>query len=197
MTASLMPDGDGYPLMERQEAIDLLRRYVSSDQLIGHCLATGAVMKATAAYLSRDAARWEIIGILHDIDFELIGGDMQEHGRRGAEILLESGVDAGIADTVRGHNHMIHQQPYIRDVEIALQAADSISGLVIACALVKGGALSDVTPKTVTKKAKEKSFAAGCDRSRIALIGQLMELPVFYSLAVGGMQEIRDELRLH
>jgi putative nucleotidyltransferase with HDIG domain len=197
MTANLMPDGDGYPFMERQAAINLLRRYVSSDQLISHCLATGAVMKATAVYLSRDAGRWETIGILHDIDFELVGGNMQEHGRRGAEILLEAGVDAEIAEIVKGHNHLLRQQPYVRDVEIALQAADSISGLVIACALVKGGALLDVTPKTVTKKVKEKSFAAGCDRSRIALIGQLIELPVFYGLAISGMQEIRDELGLH
>jgi predicted hydrolase (HD superfamily) len=81
-------------------------------------------------------------------------------------------------------------------VEITLQAADSASGLIIACALVKGGRLSEVSVKTITKKAKEKSFAAGCDRNRIALIMPLMEIPLFYEYALSGMMEIRRELGL-
>ena len=69
-------------------------------------------------------------------------------------------------------------------------------GLIIACALVKGGKLSEVSVKTITKKAKEKSFAAGCDRNRIALIAPIMEIPVFYEHALRGMMEIRSELGL-
>jgi predicted hydrolase (HD superfamily) len=65
---------------------------------------------------------------------------------------------------------------YDRPVEIALQAADSASGLIIACALVTGSRLSDVSVKPITRKAKEKSFAAGCDRNRIPLIATLREM---------------------
>jgi len=64
-------------------------------------------------------------------------------------------------------------------VERVLQAADSASALIIACALVKDGRLSEVTPKTLAKKAREKSFAAGCDRDRIAIIQPVISIPEF------------------
>ena len=67
---------------------------------------------------------------------------------------------------------------------------------MIACALVKGGKLLDVTVKTVTKKAKEKSFAAGCDRSRIVLIESILPLPEFYAVAINGLMAIREDLGL-
>jgi putative nucleotidyltransferase with HDIG domain len=182
--------------MDRSSAIALLRQHVHDDGLLKHCLATGAVMKATAKFFSEDPSRWEEIGILHDIDFEVIGGDMQQHGIAGAGMLKNAGIPDDICDIVRRHNHHLHAGTYDRPVEIVLQAADSISGLIIACALVKGGRLSDVSVKTITKKAKEKSFAAGCDRNRIALIAPLMDIPVFYGFALSGLMEIRTELNL-
>jgi putative nucleotidyltransferase with HDIG domain len=182
--------------MERSAAIALLSLYVHEDGLKKHCLATGAVMKALAAHLGEDAELWETIGILHDIDFELICGDMQQHGTKGAEILKEHSIDPDLAGIVQRHNHVLFSGTYDRPVEIALQASDSASGLVTACALVKGGRLSDVTVKTVTKKAKEKSFAAGCDRSRIALIAPILALPDFYAVAIHGLMGIRGELGL-
>lgn len=182
--------------MDRNAAIKLLREHVHEESLVKHCLATGAIMKAVAGDLGGDSDAWEQIGILHDIDFEEISGDMQRHGIAGAGILKAHGIDNESADIVAAHNHYLHTAPYERPVEIALQAADSTSGLIIACALVKGGSLSDVSVKTITKKAKEKSFAAGCDRSRIALIAPLMDLPFFYAHALRGMMEIRSDLEL-
>jgi hypothetical protein len=101
-----------------------------------------------------------------------------------------------MARVIQRHNHHLFPGTYEKPIEIALQAADSASGLVIACALLKGGRLSDVTVKTVTKKAKEKSFAAGCDRDRIALIEPILVLPEFYAVAISGMMEIRKDLGL-
>ncbi len=182
--------------MDRAAAIALLRHYVTDGHLQKHCLATGAVMKALAAHLGEDNVRWEQIGILHDIDFQLINGDMQQHGMRGKDVLLEHGFDPDFADIVLRHNHFLHDGTYVRRVEIALQAADSVSGLIIACALVKGGQLSLVTAKTVAKKSKEKSFAAGCDRNRIALILPVMDLPAFYDISIQGLMAVREELGL-
>ncbi len=182
--------------MDRKEAIALLKRYVKSKSLLKHCLSTAAVMKVTGEYLKMDSVRWELIGILHDIDFEMIGEDMQRHGVLGETILLENGVDTDIASVIRRHNHMLFSGEYEIPVEIVLQAADSVSGLVTACALVKGGKLSDVTSKTVKKKFKDKRFAAGCERDRIKLIEPLISLPVFYQLAIDGMMEIKDDLEL-
>ncbi len=181
--------------MDREDALTLLEVYVHGDSLIKHCMATAAVMKATAEYLGEDAATWENIGILHDIDFEQIGEDMERHGIEGERMLLENGVDAEIAAIVKRHNHMIFGG-YESPVEIALQAADSVSGLIIACALVKGGKLTEVTPKTVKKKFKDRSFAAGCERDRIRSIEPLIDLPTFYQLAIDGLITIKDELGL-
>lgn len=182
--------------MERSAAVALLHQYVQGDGLTKHCLATGAIMKSVAGFFSQDPARWEEIGILHDIDFEYVKEDMQQHGIVGAQLLKSAGVPGDMGEIVRRHNHFLHTGTYESPMEITLQAADSASGLIIACALVKGGRLSDVSVNTITKKAKERSFAAGCDRSRIALIAQLMEIPKFYEYALAGMMEIRTELGL-
>ncbi len=181
--------------MNREEAIGLLKQYVHSDALFKHCLATAAIMKKIGEFCCEDAQKWETIGILHDIDYELVDEDMERHGPEGARILREHGIDESIAGVVERHNHMLYG-PYEEQVEIALQAADSLSGLVIACALVKGGKITDVTPKTVKKKFKEKSFAAGCERDRIRGIEPIMDLMSLYALAIDGLTEIRDELDL-
>jgi putative nucleotidyltransferase with HDIG domain len=182
--------------MDRVSALALLKTHVKEEPLVRHCIATGAIMKAMAARLGEDAPCWERIGILHDIDFEEINGDMQRHGVAGAEILHQHGIDPDEAEIIRRHNHLLHGDAYTRPVEIVLQAADSSSGLIIACALVKGGRLSDVTTKTIMKKAKEKSFAAGCDRDRIAKIEPVVSLAEFYAIALDGLMESREELGL-
>jgi len=132
---------------------------------------------------------------LHDIDYDLVAGDMDRHGIEGHRILIENGVPEEIADVVRRHNHTLFSD-YVRPVEIALQAADSVSGLIIACALVKGGVVSEVTPRTVKKKFKEKSFAAGCERERIRMIESLMDMETFFRLAVEGLIDVRADIGL-
>ena len=182
--------------MDRQEAIQLLKKYVKSENLVKHCIATAAIMKELAKFFGEDEGKWEIIGILHDIDYEIIGEDMSIHGLKGYEILKENGVSEEIAEVVKRHNHTIFGN-YEKPVEIALQAADSVSGLIIACALVKGRKITEITPKTVKKKFKEKSFAAGCDRNRIREIEKLgLELPKFYEVAIRGLISVKNELGL-
>ncbi len=180
----------------REEALNLLKKYVKQENLIKHCIATAAVMKEIARYLGEDERKWEVIGILHDIDYEIVGEDMSEHGLKGAEILQSEGVDEEIVEVVKTHNHTIFGN-YEKPVEIALQSADSVSGLIIAAALVKKGKLSDVTPKTVKKKFKDKSFAAGCDRNRIREIEKLdIDLPKLYELGIRGLLDVKEELGL-
>ncbi|HEU17566.1 MAG TPA: HDIG domain-containing protein, partial [Methanolinea sp.] len=160
--------------MEKTEnARQLLEQYVSGESLIRHCLACGAIMKKAAGTLGEDEARFETIGILHDIDFEVVDGDMERHGIEGARILLENGYGKDVTEVVKKHNDMIFgSSEGVADV--VLQAADNISGLIIACALVKGGSISEVTPKTVKKKFQEKSFAAGCRREKVREIEEFM-----------------------
>ncbi|HOI13235.1 MAG TPA: HD domain-containing protein [Methanoculleus sp.] len=181
--------------MERDEALALLQRYVASSSHIVHSHATAAIMRKVAEHLGEDASLWEVIGLLHDIDYDIVGGDMERHGVEGYRILIDNGVSEEIADIVRRHNHMLFGD-YARPVEVALQAADSVSGLIIACALVKGGAIDEVTPRTVKKKFKEKAFAAGCERERIRMIEPLMDLETFYRLAIEGLREVRGDIGL-
>ncbi len=182
--------------MDRDSALNLLKQYVKNDKLIKHCIAVGAIMKELAKELGEDKKKWEIIGILHDIDYEMVEGDMNKHGVLGAEILKKHGVDDDICEIVKRHNHTLFGD-YEKPVEIALQSADAVSGLIIACALVKGGKITEVTPKTVKKKFKEKSFAAGCDRNRIRMIEKLgIELPKLYEIAIRGLIDVKDELGL-
>ncbi|MDO5846395.1 MAG: HDIG domain-containing protein [Methanocorpusculum sp.] len=182
--------------MERTEAIALLKQHVSSASLTGHCLATAAVMKGLAKELGQDDHLWELIGILHDIDFEEINEDMEKHGIAGYEILHKAGIAGEIAEPVRRHNHMLFGGEYTDPVEICLQTADSVSGLVIACAYVKGGKITDVTAKTVAKKYKSASFAAGCDRTRIAMADSLIPRERMYEIAIAEITAVKDELGL-
>ncbi len=174
--------------------LELLKKYVSDDKLIKHCIAVSAVMRGIARELGEDEELWARIGLLHDIDYEIVGEDMERHGEAGAEILEKEGYGE-IAEVVRRHNHMRYGD-YEDPVELALQAADSVSGLIIACALVKGGKIEDVTPKTVKKKFKEKSFAAGCDRNRIRMIEKLMPLERLYEVGIESLKDVREELGL-
>jgi hypothetical protein len=182
--------------MNRNEALELLKKYISNENLIKHCIATSAIMREVAKEVGENAEKWELIGILHDIDYEIVEGDMSKHGVVGAEILKKNGIEEEIVEVVRTHNHTLFGN-YEKPVEITLQAADSVSGLIIACALVKKGKITEVMPKTVKKKFKEKSFAAGCDRNRIREIEKLgIELPRFYEIAIKGLVSVKTELGL-
>ena len=152
---NLIGTGMNYTIMERPAAITLLHQYVCSDALSKHCLATGAIMRAVAGFFSQNPARWEVIGILHFIDFEYVKGDMKQHGVTGAKLLKTAGIPDDIRDVVERHNHFLYTGSYDSPVEIALPAADSASGLIIACALVKSGHITGVSVKTITRKAKK------------------------------------------
>ncbi|HJJ35781.1 MAG TPA: HDIG domain-containing protein [Methanocorpusculum sp.] len=182
--------------MDKSEALQLLKEHVKSESLLHHCLSTAAVMKGLAKELGEDADLWECIGILHDIDYEEINEDMNLHGVRGAEILKAAGVSETIHEPVRKHNHLLFGGTYTEKVDICLQTADSVSGLIIACAKVKGGCVSEVAVKSVVKKYKTPAFAAGCDRNRIASTDSLIEREKMYDIAIREIVEIKDSLGL-
>ncbi|WFN33973.1 HDIG domain-containing protein [Methanogenium sp. S4BF] len=179
--------------MESDDAILLLREHVAKESLIAHCRATAAIMRASAGALGEDADLWEVIGILHDIDYEEVNEDMERHGDAGAVLLRAAGFGEEVAGPVQRHNYRKYGDSDT-PVDTALTAADNISGLVIACAMVKGGSLSDVTAKTVKKKMKDRAFAAGCSRERIQKIEAYMELSAYYALSVAALQDIKEDL---
>ncbi|MEM0301737.1 MAG: HDIG domain-containing protein [Archaeoglobaceae archaeon] len=174
--------------------LDVLKKYVKDENLIKHCIAVAGIMQEVAKELKEDQELWWKVGLLHDIDYELCNGDMSKHGILAEEILKKEGIFE-IAEIVKRHNHMLFGN-YEKPIEIALQASDSISGLIIACALVKNGKVTEVTTKTIKKKFKEKSFAAGCDRSRIKLIEKILPLERFFEIALNGVASVKDNIGL-
>ena len=183
--------------MNRQEALESVRDNVENENLVKHMLATEAIMRALARRFGEDEEEWGLTGLLHDIDMDLTEGDMESHSRLGADLVREMGVSEVIAQAILRHNET-HGIPRETKLDKALFCADPLTGLIIAAALVRPDKkLSGVEVKSVRKRFKEKSFAAGANREQIALCSELgLELDEFLELGLGAMQGIASDLGL-
>jgi len=184
--------------MQRDEAINLLKEHVKTDHIIKHCLAVGAIMKGLAEELGEPTSRWETAGILHDIDFEKCDKDYSNHGGLAMEILHGVIVDEEIMDAIKSHAFEYTKWQPERKIDFAIIAADAVSGLIIAAALMQPSKkLADVTVESVIKKFKKKDFARKCNRDHIIYYEKLgMERNKFYEIALKSLQNISDELGL-
>ncbi|MCF8368854.1 MAG: HD domain-containing protein [Bacteroidales bacterium] len=184
--------------MEREKALELLHQYIKSPNMINHCLASEAVMKAIAIKLGRDREKWALAGLLHDLDVELVHGDMYIHGKETAKILKELNVDDEIIDAIRLHNESSAIEKRSKEFQYALAAGETITGLIVATALVyPDKKLASVKPKSVIKRMKEAKFAASVRRENIMeceLIG--IPLAEFCELSVNAMREIAEDIGL-
>lgn len=183
--------------MTREEALDSVKANVENGNLIKHMLATEAVMEALARRLGEDEDEWGLTGLLHDIDVELTEGDMNSHGKLGADLVREMGANEAMAHAILCHNEA-HGIPLETKLDKALFCADPLTGLITAAALVRPDKkLAGVKAKSVRKRFKEKSFAAGASREQIASCSELgLELDEFIELGLKAMQGIARELGL-
>ena len=183
--------------MTRDEALDSIEANVENKNTIKHMLATEAIMRALAKRLGEDEGEWGLTGLLHDIDMELTEGDMSTHSKLGADLVREMGASEAMAHAILCHNEA-HGIPRESKLDKALFCADPLTGLIIAAALVRPDKkVAGVEAKSVSKKFKEKSFAAGADRGQIALCAELgIELDEFIELGLKAMKSIADDLGL-
>ena len=183
--------------MEREIALAAVERNVANRNLVAHMLATEAIMRALAERFGEDADEWGITGLLHDIDVEITQGDMRQHAKIGAEMALELGATEAQAQAILKHNET-HGLPRETLLEKALYCADPLSGLITAAALIRPEKqLANVALKSVRKRFKERSFAAGANREQIALCGQIgLELDDFLEIGLTAMQQVAPELGL-
>ncbi|NOZ02523.1 MAG: HDIG domain-containing protein [Deltaproteobacteria bacterium] len=177
-------------LPTRDDAIELLKRYISSDYTVKHSLASEAILRGLARKLGHDEDLWGITGLLHDLDYEEIDGDPKRHGLRTAEILKEMDYPAEGVDAIRAHNGDELDIPCVTPLDFGLTAGESISGLIFATALILPSKnLADVKPKSVRKRIKEKRFAAKISRERIGQFEGLgLTQEEFVTIAVEAMQ---------
>ena len=159
--------------ISREEAFALLKKYNQDPFHIQHALTVEAVMKWYARELGYGAEEeyWGIVGLLHDIDFELYP---EEHCLKAPELLREGGVGEDIIHAVVSHGYGITVGGVTLDVapehemEKVLFAADELTGLIWAAALMRPSkSTKDMELKSLKKKYKSKGFAAGCSREVI------------------------------
>lgn len=183
--------------MTREEALDSIKANVENENLIKHMLATEAIMLALARRLGEDEEEWGLTGLLHDIDMELTEGDMNIHSTLGADLARELGASEAMAHAILCHNEA-HGIPLETKLDKALFCADPLTGLIIAAALVRPDKkLAGVEARSVRKRFKEKSFAAGASREQISQCTEIgLELDEFLELGLEAMKEIAADLGL-
>lgn len=183
--------------MDRAEAWELLNQQVKTDYLIKHSLATEAIMRALAKKLGHDEDLWGITGLLHDLDFDQTADQPERHALVAAEMLAGKLDDEAVM-AIKRHNAGPLGLTRETEFDLALTAAETITGLIVATTLVyPDKKLASVKPKSVTKRMKEKAFAAKVNRDHIRLCEQFgLPLPEFAALSVEAMREIADDLGL-
>lgn len=151
-------------MLNREEALALVREYVKSESLVKHMLCVEAAMRFYAEKFGENVELWGITGLLHDFDWE-IHPTAEQHPAEGAPILRQRGVDEVIVRAILSHGDNTGI-PRESRLEKALNACDEITGLITAVALVRPSrSLYDLEPSSVKKKWKDKAFAAGTDRA--------------------------------
>ncbi len=185
--------------MERTEALELLKKHVKNEKMIAHCLASEAVLRALAERLGEDVEQWGMAGLLHDVDIEITNADPRTHALEGARMLEEVGMDAEVVEAIRLHNEEAdYAGTRHKPLHHALAAGETITGLITATALVyPDRKVASVKPKSITKRMKEKAFAASVNRETIRECEKLgLSLPEFVEISLNAMKKGRAGNRL-
>jgi len=184
--------------MTRDQAEELLKSHVKSERMIAHSLASEAVLRALARRLGRNEEAWGLAGLLHDIDIEDVGGDLDRHGSEAAPVLKKAGVADEIVEAIKLHNETAAGRLRYTELQHALAAGETITGLITAVTLVyPDKKIAGVKVKSVTKRMKEKAFAASVNREIIRECEKIgLSLDEFAGIAVGAMQGIAERLGL-
>ena len=181
----------------RQEAFLLLKKYNKSEGLIKHALAVEGVMRYYARKLGRDEEKWGVIGLIHDLDYEQFP---EQHCHKTEEILTSENWPAEYIRAVVSHGWGICTdiEPQ-SDLEKVLYTVDELTGLVVTTALVRPSkSVMDLKAKSVKKKWKDKSFAAGVNREVIEKGAGMLgpELGELINDVIMGMRDVADEIGL-
>ena len=191
--------------IDREQAWALLNEYTKSPNLIKHGLAVEAAMRAYARHFGQDEDRWGVVGLVHDFDYEqypTMGGDTpqdQWHTYAGARILRARGWPEETVQDVLSHADYVAGVQRDTLLRKALYAVDELTGLVIAVALVRPSkSIMDVKVRSVRRKWKDRSFAAGVNREDVeegaAALG--IELGEHIRIVLEALQGIAAELEL-
>lgn len=181
----------------REKAMELLKEYNQNESLIKHALAVEAVMVHFAELFGEDKEKWGIVGLIHDLDYEKYP---DQHCIKAREILEERNWPEDYIHAVQSHGWQICSdvEP-VECMEKVLYTIDELTGLISATAIMRPSkSILDLTVKSVKKKWKQKSFAAGVNRDIIEKGAQMlgMELDQVIDETIKGMQKVAEEIGL-
>jgi putative nucleotidyltransferase with HDIG domain len=180
----------------RERAWQTLTTYTKSEALLRHALAVEASMGWYARYYGENEELWRAVALLHDFDYEM-HPTLDKHPQDGAPILREEGYPEEVVETVLSHAEHLGL-PRDTQLKKALFACDELSGFVHACALVRPTGLEGLEPKSVKKKLKQPSFAAGVHREDVYKGAEELgvDLDDHIRTVVAALQPIASELGL-
>ncbi|MFH1727965.1 MAG: HD domain-containing protein [Pseudomonadota bacterium] len=187
--------------IKREEARNLLKKYLKDPKLLDHCRESEVVLEAIAKELGEDAETWALAGLLHDIDLEVINHDFTKHGLQALDILKEEGYELPeISKAIACHAENLGYTTYKREskLDYALAAGENATGLIYAYALMRPNKnLDGANAKSLTKKFKDRHFAASVDRGLINDIEKIgLDRKHFFEIALEAMKSISDEIGL-
>ncbi|MGC8492469.1 MAG: HDIG domain-containing metalloprotein [Syntrophobacteraceae bacterium] len=188
----------------KAQADELVEKYVAEPMTRLHLLESEAIMKALAKRFGEDEEAWGIVGFLHDIDWDLTKNDQQQHCIKAVDLLRQAGASEFLIQTIISHGYGVGTIPAYRDrerktkIEHCLVAAETLTGIIVASALVQPDKkLASVQLPSLKKKFKSKSFAANCDRDLVKECEKAgISVDEFLELGLHALQEISDTLAM-
>ena len=187
------------------QAKTLFETFIKEPWIRKHCRASEVIMRGLARHFGQDEEQWAILGLLHDIDFEQTKDAPVNHCVPARVILRNAGVSDETIEIICSHDWgtecgggNVGNKKRTRNIEHVLVAAETVTGLISAAALMTPDKkLAGVKVKSLKKKYKSKAFARNCNREFIAEIENTgIQLSEFFDIAIKAMQEISDELGL-
>lgn len=187
--------------MTRDQAVDLLHAHTQNQNLRRHMYAVGCAMKVLAGKLGGNPEEWEVLGLLHDADWEETKDSPQQHTRKTIVWLQEIGITEGpIVHALMSHNNKYTSLAELEGVmEWALETVDELTGFIVAVALVRPERnLAAVSVESVLKKWKTKEFAKAVDRKQIVQCEEKLGIPLieFIQITLSSMQVNHEKLGL-
>lgn len=185
-------------MITKDRALEILHENIKNKNLRKHHYAVAAAMRGLADHFDQDPERWEMVGLLHDADYEQTGDAPDRHTLVLGEILDREGADPELIRAIQSHNYQYTGLEPQTLMEWSLFSCDDLTGLIVAVALVHPEKLTGLGLESVLKKFDSKSFAAGADREKIQRCEETLDLPLqeFTNIVLEAMREEADLLGL-
>lgn len=187
-----------------KEANELVNKYINNPITKLHLRETEVIMRALAKRFHEDEEKWGIIGLLHDIDWDLTKDNSIEHCIKCQEILKEAGASDFLIETVISHGYSNEMIPQLKDkkrtttIQHCLVAAETLTGLIIAATLmIPDKKLANLSLKSLKKRFMKKKFAERCNRELILECEKVgVPLDEFLQIGLSSLQSIANEIGL-